>query len=317
MRVEDLTYRFEVLLASERWVPYTAAALNVDEDDVDIEYATDGRDMIGIWQEPLEFARDELDQALAAFTPELPGLKGFRGLRVLVWEGHTTAGEPVVVLRATDEQLALGRLRRAAAEVQYALNLVDQARSRLRAQVIESNTVDRLGRNQIAREIERTWSRRLVLQFLGGHDLIRDVRRALPASWSHHHPHSYDEFEVYREPWERLLGPFWCGPVQLELTVSGQVELRITDSEEPQWSDQVTVEEEDAYQARMDQRVAAAAEVVVEALTRHGLQLRTKDDQVAEPAAVAAGTVFVVRPRRDGVRGRIMSAAATGVDLDL
>lgn len=71
---------------------------------------------------------------------------------MLVWEGDTTAGEPVVVLRATDEQLALGRLRRAAGEVHHALNLVEQARRRLRAQVIESNTVDRLGRNQIARE---------------------------------------------------------------------------------------------------------------------------------------------------------------------
>lgn len=296
--MEDLTYRFEVLLSGERWVPYTAAALGVGEHDVDIEYATDGRDLIGVWQEPLEFARDELDKALAAFTPELPGLKGFRGLRVLVWEGDTTGGDPVVVLRATDEQLALGRLRRAAAEVHDALNLVEQARRRLRAQVIESNTVDRLGRNQIAREIERTWSRRLVLQFLSGHDLIRDIQRALPANWAHHHPHSYDEFELYREPWERLLGPFWCGPVQLDLTVSGQVQLRITDSEEPPWGDQVTVEQEDAYQARVDQRVAAAAEVVVEALTKHGLQLHTKDDQVADAAAVAAGTVFVIRAPR-------------------
>ncbi|MCW6004399.1 hypothetical protein K1W54_07355 [Micromonospora sp. CPCC 205371] len=47
------------------------------------------------------------------------------------------------------------------------------------------------------------------------------------------------------------------------------------------------MEEVDAHHARMQQRVTATAEVIVEALTRHGLQLRTKDDQVATVSKVA------------------------------
>ncbi|WP_165945850.1 hypothetical protein [Micromonospora sp. KC606] len=48
----------------------------------------------------------------------------------------------------------------------------------------------------------------------------------------------------------------------------------------------------------MRQRVMTAAEVVVDALGRHGLQLRTYDDQDAGLAAVTDGMVLMVRPPR-------------------
>jgi hypothetical protein len=168
--VEDLTYRFEVLLTGVDWVPYTAGALGIDDAGIDIEYPGD-RHMIGIWQEPTEIARRELDKAPADLTGEVPRLAGLHGLRVLVWEGATTDGEAVVILRASAEQLALGRLRRAAAGYTTPRRWWPRHGARLRAQVIAADTVDRLARNRIATRRHRgrtIWARPLVLQFLAG-----------------------------------------------------------------------------------------------------------------------------------------------------
>lgn len=299
---EDLTYRFEVLLggsdSGERWMPYSAAALGLGEHEVDSDYSDD-RDMPCIWQEPTEFARAELDQALGAITAVDPGLSRLVGLRVLVWEGLTTDGEPVLVLRATAEQLALGRLRYAAAQVHAALQAVEQARRRLRAQVIEADTTDRLGRNRIAREIEAAWTRRLILRFLGGHDLIEQIRRALPADWSHHPPF-YETF-TYGPAWEQLLEPSWCGPVVLHLAANGQVQLEVIDLKEPPWwyGGDAGEEEVAAYQAQARQRMLETAELVIEALPHHGLQMVTSDGRIADAVAVAGGRVLVGRSPHD------------------
>jgi hypothetical protein len=87
--------------------------------------------------------------------------------------------------------------------------------------------------------------------------------------------------------------------VLLDLLSNGQVQLQVLDCEEPPYHKDVTAEEEAAYQAGVRRRVSAAAEVVVEALGRRGLQLRTKDGQPPDVVAIADGPVLVVRLRRE------------------
>jgi hypothetical protein len=287
---EDVTFRFEVLLG-ERWLPYTAEALGVADDDV-------GRDLAGdhelecVWQDAVEFARQELDGAVARISPEDPGLVNLAGVRIALWAQVPAQGEPDVVIRASQKQLAIGRLRYAADEVTAAVRQLRDARGRLRAQVLTAATVDHLGRNQIAREVERTWSRRLVLQFLSGHDLIRDVRRALPSDWPRSDGYVFDYDD---EPWEQRLGPFRCGPVKLELSSVGQVELRIVDTEDHPDVDDADDAEIRAYQAAGRQRALAAAEVVHAALGDRGLRLSKKDGTAVTVEELARIPVTVAR----------------------
>lgn len=81
------------------------------------------------------------------------------------------------------EKLATGRLVLVAGGVAEAVHPVRKALERLRSTVLVSATIDHLGRNQIAKAIERTWSRRLVLQYLSVYDIIRGVRMVLPPDW--------------------------------------------------------------------------------------------------------------------------------------
>ncbi|MEU4244064.1 hypothetical protein [Actinoplanes sp. NPDC026619] len=152
------------------------------------------------------------------------------GLRVLVWYGepHETTGEPVHVLAATERQLATGRLRAIARGVEFAARNLDQARTELRAQAVEAAYTDRLGRNEIARVAGDAMARRLLLQYLAGHDRARQILAALPAEWG----------RGSGWPWEPQdagslsdrVGPLSAGMVYLEVTSAGVVHLNLDSS---------------------------------------------------------------------------------------
>lgn len=291
-----MVFRYEGLLG-DRWVPYTAEALGVGEHDVDAEF-TGMIDLPDIWQEPVKFAQDELDRVLGAITADDPGLGGLAGLRILLWSRVPAEGEPDVVIRASPEQLAVGRLRRAAGGVHAATEALRQARARLRAQVLAAANDDHLGRNQIAREVDEALARRLVLQLLAGHDLIRDIRAALPPDWFR-----YDGQDVrggHPEGWQDRLGPFWCGPVMLELSSQGVVSLRIVDLRDGPDHDAGEAEAQ-AYEQAAHQRAQEAATTVHSTLDRNGLAAVIVDPQAptsrrsATVDEVARTTVTIVR----------------------
>ncbi len=307
--MNDVTFRYEVRLA-ERWVPYTAEALGVGEDDVEPGlHGLHGMRNIPVIFEPRnEFAARELDRALDRITAEDPGLQDFTGLRILLWdtEPDLAEGTPDVIVTATDQQLGFGRLRRARAGVTAATEALTQARARLRAQTVIAAFDDGLGRNQIARETDRALVRRLVLQYLAGHDLVHEVLAALPTDWPRRDGDPYTRYSGSEpaEPWEKRLGPFWCGPVKLEISTQGVVGLTVIAGTGPGPHYEATDDQLPESDPAEQQKSREAAEVVDDALRHRGLMafcIDGKDpgiEKVANVDELATRQVIIERPSR-------------------
>jgi hypothetical protein len=303
MIVDDLTIRYELLNEQQQWVPFTVEALGLDDDE-DLERNLVGdHEMIDIWLDPLDFARDELARAASAIAWH-PRLAPLAGLRAKVWPGRDAAGEPDVTVRVTHEQLAVARLSATALGVGYAVERLQKARQQLRAQILVAERDDHLGRNQIARAVEHTLSRRLVLQYLSGHDLIRDVRQMLPLDWARRDGYEHEWADELQE------GPFWCGPVRMDLSPTGQVELRVVDTQSgPEFdADQDEVE---TYQRDARARALAAAEVVHAALDSRGIRL-LKDGKDAGVQELSRFPVVLARRGRQSAQTGDLDGAATG-----
>jgi hypothetical protein len=161
---------------------------------------------------------------------------------------------------------------------------------RLRNQVIAE--IGHLGRNQIAREIEGAWTRRLILQFLAGYDLIRVILRVLPRDWPRSSP-SRDGVppEDRAAHGEEHLGPYYCGPACLTLDATGRVALRLIDiggPEDPRATSPWTTEEEiEDYERGAAARAFAQAEKIVPLLHRAGFHLTTAEDKEARATDLA------------------------------
>lgn len=299
VRGGEVTYRYEVHLRDHGWVQYSANELAVDEEDLDAELAGT-HTMPEVWQGIVEFARDELDRALGHVAAVQPGLDGFDGLRILAWDDESVGNDPAVVISATADQLAVGRLRHAATEVRDALIAVRDARERLRAQLIEATAADHLGRNQIARAVSGALARRMVLQYLSGYDTVLAIRHALPANWSTYSPHQSDWDWDY-PPWRQWINPFWCGYLRICIEPTGQVHVELSDEvEEPDiWNADLTHEQaralETEHARRRYDRALTRAEVVVPALQQAGLRLLTTTGKAAEPADLTSGTIYISR----------------------
>jgi hypothetical protein len=201
---------------------------------------------------------------------------------VVLWTSEAAEGDPAIVIGATDEQMAIGRLRAGADEIRDALRSVESARMRLRNQVIAE--IGLLGRNQIAREVEGTWARRLILQFLAGYDIIRNVLLALPHDWRASSPQRYEpaseEDEVAPEEY---LAPCCHGPVVMNLDATGQVTLRLIDvdrSEDPRLIDPWADEVED-YERSAAARALNWAEKIIPLLHKAGFHLTTAEGKEA------------------------------------
>jgi len=222
--VDSVLWRLEVQLGeSADWTVYNKDLIG--DARTDCAGVHENPNLI---DDPVEYAQFQLDHALC----ELAGVAGPLGMqraRVVLWEEGDSPEAPLVVLQATAEQLAIGRLRAAAWDVEDAVHAVDAARTRLRNQAIVAAAHDRLGRNQIARELENGGlSRRLVLQFLAGHDLVQAALRALPTEW----PTTEDWEEEASWPYDpgaEQLGPYFSGPVSLELDATGRVTFALYD----------------------------------------------------------------------------------------
>lgn len=276
-----ITWRFEVQQRDgAAWVPLVGELLG-DSDLWDDHLGT--HDLPKCWDDPLEFASNELNKVLAGLASDCRRLGMFRA-RVVLWTSEAAEGDPAIVIRATDEQMAIGRLRAGADEIRDALRSVESARMRLRNQVIAENGL--LGRNQIAREVEGTWARRLILQFLAGYDIIRNVLLALPHDWRASSPQRYEpaseEDEVAPEEY---LAPYCHGPVVMNLDATGQVTLRLIDvdrSEDPRlidpWADGEEVED---YERSAAARALNWAEKIIPLLHKAGFHLTTAEDKEA------------------------------------
>ncbi|GAA0926090.1 hypothetical protein [Virgisporangium aurantiacum] len=295
---DDVTFRFEVLVG-DRWQRCTAETLGVDKEDAEtLDWSlVNDHELIGVYHDGLEFARRELDEAVVSFAAarENARMPSPAGLRIVLWEAPSAEGEPDVVIRASHDQLATGRLVIVASGVAAAVDQLRKARERLRAGVLEAATTDHLGRNQIAKAIERTWSRRLILQYLSGYDIIRDIRMALPPDWVRYDGHEHGGYNG--EPWEERLGPFWCGPVMLELSSIGQVDLSIVDTADGPHYD-ASEKEVQAYNAAARQRALQAAEQVHAALYQRGLRMLTKEGEDVAVQELARVPVRVTRRSR-------------------
>ncbi|WP_284741651.1 hypothetical protein [Amycolatopsis sp. RTGN1] len=285
---DDLTWRFEVKMRDhDGWVPITRYLLGADEPlygDI-----VDTMEMIGIHREPADAAKDELDEALAGLAAFGQG-RGMTGARIVVWDDVGAEGDPAVVLEATADQLAAGRLRVSTIDVDAAKREVEDARTRVRNEIIRAATVDRLGRNMIARNVEGAWARRLVLGFLAGHDLVEAIRDALPESLRWAAPDGY-----YPEPGEEYLGPYFCGPVQIDLEASGQVYLRLLNPDRPGAEENASPHRNESADPEGTAREKPArmhrlAETVLSRLTSAGIHLQTGDRSPAAEEHLVAGT---------------------------
>ena len=236
-------------------------------------------DMVECWDDPLEFARNELESVLGRLVADCRQLAVTRA-RIVLWTRETAEGDPAIVIQATDEQMAIGRLHAAADEAKEALRGVEAARKRLRNQVIAQ--IGLLGRNQIAREIEGAWTRRLILQFLAGYDLIRVILRVLPRDWPRSSP-SCDGIppKERAEPGEEHLGPYYCGPARLMLDATGQVTLRLISvggPEDPRLTGPWAAEDEiEHYERGAAAGAFARTEKIVPLLHRAGFHLTTAE----------------------------------------
>lgn len=290
-------YRFEVHVAEDRnpvppaqWVVYDSEL--VDEDNV----TTGEHCAEEVWDRtPVELAQDRLDEALA----DLCAYRGGLPCRIVLWTDEGSPENPTVIISATEDQLAIGRLRAASDDVAHAVGELSAARRRLRNQILAAGAHMGLGRNVIAREVEHGgWSRRLVLQFLAGHDLIRAAQRALPYEWPKDRLGFDDSYYHFDEDsTAEHLGPYWCGPVRMDLNAGGQVFLRMdyndyttidepfnTDDEDqppPELTEQEMQEAKDAAARDAAQRTEDA-ELVVNRLRRAGLELRSPSGAEAQ-----------------------------------
>lgn len=201
MPLGSYTCWFEVtgLSAGREWVRF----------DRTQEYQPGAQECNGVfvdfdcYRDPVALAVDELEHYLPDIVsaepvevtwdgcgPDVERRLQWSGVRVRVWNTddmpdgavdvpEEVAGDPVALVRATVEQMSIGRLAAAANEVLAAQHQLDAARIRLRGQIVAAADVG-VGRNHIARATERALSRRLVLQHLAAQDLRRQAARALP-----------------------------------------------------------------------------------------------------------------------------------------
>ncbi len=308
-----ITWRFEMLLhGGTEWLPYNGELLG--EDDIWLEHA--GTHTLDDYDgDPVEFAKEELDNALSELADDGARL-GMARARIVIWRAISAEGDPVVVVQASDEQLATGRLRRVAVDVHIAVRKLEEARKRLRNQVIASGAIDRLGRNHIAREVDGAWARRLVLQYLAGHDLVRTVQRALPRDWSDLPPYPAEEYV----PDEEHLGPYWCGPVRMELDANGQVRLSLADVDGPPYHhlEQDPSDEDIArYNRGVALRAHTNADIVLPLLHRAGIHLRTADNTEARTTDLIetcwrGGHLVVTKP---DARAAVVHRPATAAEV--
>jgi hypothetical protein len=279
----DLTWQFEIRLhGSGPWVPITT------------EVAGDGypelagpHEMPEIWDDAKDAAPVELENALAGLA-RTADQNNAAGARIVVWEGIGTDGAPACVLEATEAQLTGGRLRDASLHVQQELREVEAARAQMRAQVVRASSENVLSRNAIARLASGALARRLVLQLLGGHDLVEGVRDAL--SWGHGNRYRRWYPPVPEpEPDDKYLGPFCYGPVRLDLDPGGQVRLSLIDAD-GYWEAEAPVLEEDdhavaraerAYRQAQAERARGYAREVLPLLAQAGFTLRDPDGAAA------------------------------------
>lgn len=291
--LDGVQWQFEVQLRDADWVVYDEELAGGPGGCTGVHEHPD------LWDEPVQYAQDQLDEALVELVDVAEGL-GMRRARIVMWPYGGARENPLVVLQATDEQLAVGRLRNAANDVQWAAGELEKARARLRSQVIAADAVDHLGRNKIARELEDGgWSRRLVLQFLAGHDLVCAVQRALPPQWSTDSPWEYDP----RDAWQARLGPFWCGPVELELDATGRVSLRVIDRDGPPEPDlHADDEERERYEHDAATRARTAARTILPMLRRAGFDLVAADGSAVGADQLASARSVTVRKTDVGSR---------------
>jgi hypothetical protein len=282
-----ITWRFEVQRCDgAEWTPLDSELLG--EDDLwDDHIGT--HDMPECWDDPLEFARNELEGVLGRLAADCRRLRVPRA-RIVLWTRETAEGDPAIVIQATDEQMAIGRLHAAGDEVKEALRGVESARRRLRNQVIAE--IGYLGRNQIAREIEGAWTRRLILQFLAGYDMIRFILRVLPRDWPRSKPRYYEvPPEERAAPGDEHLGPYYCGPACLMLDATGEVALRLIDvdgPEDPRATDPCATEDDiEDYERGAAARAFANAEKIVPMLHRAGFHLTTAENKEARVTDLA------------------------------
>jgi hypothetical protein len=282
-----ITWRFEVQRCDgAEWTLLDSELLG--EDDL-WEDHIGTHDMPECWDDPLEFARNELEGVLGRLAADCRRL-GVPRARIVLWTRETAEGDPAIVIQATDEQMAIGRLHAAADEVKEALRGVEPARRRLRNQVIAE--IGYLGRNQIAREIEGAWTRRLILQFLAGYDMIRFILRVLPRDWPSSSPRYYEiPPEERAAPGDEHLGPYYCGPACLMLDSMGEVALRLIDvdgPEDPRATDPCATEDDiEDYEGGAAARAFANAEKIVPMLHRAGFHLTTAEDKEARVTDLA------------------------------
>jgi hypothetical protein len=286
-RGDPISWRFEVQRRDgEVWMPLDGRLLG--DDDLGDDHIG-MHDMPECWDDPLEFASNELDSVLARLAADCCLLGMYRA-RIVVWMNETADGDPAIVIQAADEQMAAGRLRGAADEVREALRGVESARMRLRNQVIAE--IGQLGRNQIAREIEGAWTRRLILQFLAGYDIVQVVLRVLPRDWPRSSPYEYEvPPELRTAPGKEHLGPYYCGPACLQLDGTGQVTVSLVDVDGPEdpratdgWASEDEIED---YERGAASRAVDKAERIVPLLHRAGFHLTTAEGKEARVADLA------------------------------
>lgn len=292
MKDYTATYRFEVYVAKDLFAPSLAEWVAYDSELVGEEDETTGEHCAEeVWnQTPVELAQDRLDDALA----DLGSCRGGLPSRIVLWTDDGSPENPTVVIQATEDQMAIGRLRAASYGVASAVRELSAARRRLRNQILAADGHVGLGRNVIAREVEHGgWSRRLVLQFLAGHDIIRSAQRALPRDWPKDRL-GFDELYRYydEDDVSEHLGPYWCGPVCMGLNAGGQVSLWMdyddytvvddydpfdTDDDEDQPSEPTEQEKQEAADAAIRDAAQRAedADLVVSRLQLAGLELRS------------------------------------------
>jgi hypothetical protein len=291
MMLYTATYRFEVLdsdgavtagdplATAARWVVYDSELVG-GEDDSTGEHCIEE-----VWIEvPVDLAQQCLSEALT----DLGGFRGGLPSRIVFWTDEGCAESPTVVIQASEEQMAIARLHAASRAVVEANKALNRARKQLRNQVLAAEVHTHLARNLIAREVEGGgWSRRLVLQFLAGHDLILAARRALPGEWPGYRM-GFEEQYYYGEAVTEHLGPYWCGPVCMDLDAAGQVSFWLDYNDYYSYGDDDYVDDDYQPQPKpteQEARQVAArdaaqrvedADVVVSRLRRAGFELRTQ-----------------------------------------
>ncbi len=215
----QITWSFQVRLqeASE-WVPFDE--FTFPDTWLDEEYS--GQQSFDCWLgDPLEFARTELESALVGILATLANVEC---VRISVWTTQEPPCDPFAVVQATDAQMEIGQLRAARENVAAATRALDDARARLRDQILRMHSQRLLGANKIAQEVGGGLTRRLVLGLIAGREIVKSVQWIITGNSE---PVFYwDRSILYFEPsrpLERYSGPFMCGPLILTLDVDGTV----------------------------------------------------------------------------------------------